>query len=107
MKGITYTYLKSSITQYTKSVRKAGTCSLQAVPRLLTLWMSFTALADRDRVDKQTLKRTSSQIGRALSSLGDSPYAASLPRIAAMHFCYAALLLCVLVLVVRVVLVML
>jgi hypothetical protein len=73
VKGVTYTYLKSSITQYTKSVRKAGTCSLQAVPRLLTLWMAFTALADRDRGEKQALKRTSSQIGRALSSLGDLP----------------------------------
>ena len=65
-----YNYLKDSITQYTKSAGKSGTCSLQALPRLLTLWLTFTALTDKG--DKHALKRSTSTGGRAASNLGNA-----------------------------------
>ena len=73
VKSNIYNYLKDSITQYTKSAGKSGTCSLQALPRLLTLWLTFTALTDK-AADKHALKRStssSSAAGRTSSCLGN------------------------------------
>jgi serine/threonine-protein kinase ATR len=63
VKSLTYIYLKDSITQYTKSIGKSGHYSLQAVPRLLTLWLTFTATTD-----SKGMKRSSSTSSQNIGS---------------------------------------
>jgi hypothetical protein len=53
VRGLHFNYLKDAITQYTKSIGKSGTYyTLQALPRILTLWLSFTALNDGKKEEK-------------------------------------------------------
>lgn len=68
-----YNYLKDGITQYTKSISKSGTYLLQALPRLITLWLTFTALSDKDKEkDKHGLRRTASSSSKSSSSSSSS-----------------------------------